>query len=281
MQALNIPTLKRMALAVAFCTPVLASVLISADANADRAFILPSMTLNSGEAPLITFDAAIAETVFYFDHNTLNIDNLVITAADGSFVKPESIALGKLRNSFDLRAAMQGTYKVSVVNDFIFANYKENGTPKRWRGTVEAFAKEVPANAEELLVTHVQNRVETFVTNGKPNNTALKPTRKGLELDAITHPNDIVDGEDASFRVLLDGKAVANVSVTVIAGGSRYRQKLGEQTYTSDADGKIKIHWQGAGMYHLEARAKDNKAAIPAAKERRASYSATLEVMPQ
>jgi uncharacterized GH25 family protein len=119
------------------------------------------------------------------------------------------------------------------------------------------------------------------VTNGKPNNTALKPTRKGLELDAITHPNDIVDGEDASFRVLLDGKAVANVSVTVIAGGSRYRQKLGEQTYTSDADGKIKIHWQGAGMYHLEARAKDNKAAIPAAKERRASYSATLEVMPQ
>ncbi|MFZ6800459.1 DUF4198 domain-containing protein [Undibacterium sp. Di24W] len=273
--------MKRIALPIAISLALCTTLLVSYNAQADRPFILPGMTLNSGNAPLITFDAAVGENLFYFDHNTLSIDNLIITAADGSIVKPESTALGKLRNSFDLRANLQGTYKVSIVNDMLIANYKENGAPKRWRGSAENFAKEVPANAEELQVFQNQSRIETFVTNGNPNNTALKPNGKGLELQAISHPNDIVDGEPASFQFLLDGKPVAGVKVTVIAGGARYRQKLGEQSYTSDADGKIKINWQGAGMYWLQARTSDNKAAIPAAKERRASYIATLEVMPQ
>lgn len=266
---------------LAFTCAISAALLAPLSALADRPFILPAMTLNSGNAPLITFDAAVGENLFYFDHNTLSIDNLIITAADGSIVKPESIALGKLRNSFDLRANLQGTYKVSIVNDMLIANYKENGAPKRWRGNAESFAKEVPANAEELQVFQNQSRIETFVTNGSPTNTALRPSGKGLELQAITHPNDIVDGEAASFRLLLDGQPAAGVKVTVIAGGARYRQKLGEQFYTSDAEGKIKINWQGAGMYWLQARTSDNKTAIPAAKERRASYIATLEVLPQ
>lgn len=273
--------MKRLALTTAIASALTFTSLMPMTAMADRPFILPGMTLNSGNAPLITFDAAVGENVFYFDHNTLSIDNLVITAADGSVVKPEGVALGKLRNSFDLRATLQGTYKVSIVNDFIIANYKENGAPKRWRGSAEAFAKEVPANAEELQVIHSQGRIETFVTNGKPNDTALKPSNKGLELAAISHPNDIVDGEPASFRMLLDGKPAAGVKVTVIAGGARYRQNLGEKTYTTDADGKFTVQWQGAGMYWLQARTSDNKPAVSTAKERRASYIATLEVMPQ
>ncbi|WMW81295.1 DUF4198 domain-containing protein [Undibacterium cyanobacteriorum] len=271
----------RLKLTLAALTIVAGSTMLASSAHADRPFILPGMTLNSGNAPLITFDAAVGENVFYFDHNTLSIDNLVITAADGSIVKPEGVALGKLRNSFDLRATLQGTYKVSIVNDFIIANYKENGAPKRWRGTVEAFAKEVPANAEELQVLQAQSRIETFVTNGKPTQTALQATGKGLELGAVSHPNDIVDGEPATFKMLLDGKPAAGIKVTVIPGGARYRQNLGEKNYTTDAEGKFTVQWQGAGMYWMQARANDNKAAISAAKERRASYVATLEVMPQ
>ncbi|MBR7799874.1 DUF4198 domain-containing protein [Undibacterium fentianense] len=272
--------MKRFALSITACA-LSAALFTPIVALADRPFILPGMTLNSGNAPLITFDAAVGENLFYFDHNTLSIDNLIITAADGSIVKPESTSPGKLRNSFDLRATMQGTYKVSIVNDMLIANYKENGAPKRWRGNAEAFAKEVPSNAEDLQVFQNQSRIETFVTNGSPNHTALKPTGKGLELQAVTHPNDIVDGEPAHFQLLLDGKPAAGVKVTVIAGGARYRQKLGEQFYTSDTNGKISIQWQGAGMYWLQARTSDNKTAVTAAKERRVSYIATLEVMPQ
>ena len=270
---------RRIAIAALACAPLF----LSTPASAHRQFLVPSSTVvaNSANGPWIGFDAAVANEIFFFDHVPLRLDGLTITAADGSIVKAENIGTGKFRNSFDLHTIVAGTYKVSVVNEGINARYKENGVAKSWRGTAEAFAKEVPANAEELVVTQSQGRVETFVTNGKPNTTALAPTNKGLELTPITHPNDLVAGEPASFRFLLDGKPAANVKVTVIAAGIRYRQKLDEQVFTTDSDGKVKITWQGAGMYWLGANVEDNKGSIAAAKVRRVAYYGTLEVLPQ
>lgn len=258
-----------------------ASIFTAMTAHAHRPFILPSSTVVNGKAPWVSFDAAAASDVFYFDHVALNVSNLIITAADGSIVKPENLNTGKFRTSFDLPTTLPGTYKISVVNEGVNASYKENGAPKRWRGSIDAFAKEVPANAEGLEVTYNQGRIETFVTNGKPSSTALTATGKGLELAPITHPNDLMAGEKAQFRLVLDGKPVAGVKVTLVAGGIRYRQKLDEQNFVSDKDGKIEIQWQGAGMYWLEATHKDNNSKLAAAKERRLSYIATLEVLPQ
>lgn len=268
-------TSKRICLALAACMPLLAPL----DALAHRQFIVPTSTVVNGKAPWVSFDAAAATDVFFFDHVAMNLTNLVVTAADGSIIKVENQSTGKLRSSFDFRAEMTGTYRVAVVNDGVNASYKENGATKRWRGTVEAFAKEVPANAEELQVSHNQGRVETFVTNGKPSTIAA--TGKVLELSPITHPNDLVVGEAAQFKFLIDGKPAVGAKVTVIAGGIRYRQKLDEQILTTDNEGKVSINWQGAGLYWLQASLSDNKSTVPGIKDRRASYVATLEVMPQ
>lgn len=257
------------------------SLLLASTAFAHRPFIKPSSTIVNGKAPWVSFDAAAASDVFYFDHVALNLSNLSITAADGSIIKPESVNVGKFRSSFDLATPLRGTYKIGTYNEGVNASYKDNGTPKRWRGSVEAFAKEVPANAEGLEVTMSQARIETFVTNGKPSDTALTRNGKGLEFAPITHPNDLVDGESAQFRFLVDGQPVAGVKITVIADGIRYRQKLNEQSYTTDQDGRVRVTWQGAGLYWLEATYQDKKVTLPAAKERRLSYIATLEVLPQ
>ena len=211
----------------------------------------------------------------------LQLDSLVIATPDGSAAKAENASTGKYRSSFDLRLSQKGTYKLSLLNQNVFANYKEQGVAKRWRGTAEAMAKEIPANAEELQVTQMQGRIETFVSNGKPGKKALEVTGKGLELDPITHPNDLMAGETAQFRLLLDGKPAAAVKVTVIAGGIRYRQNLGEQIISTDTDGKFSVNWQGAGMYWMEASVSDKNTTLAAAKERRANYVATLEVLPQ
>lgn len=258
-----------------------AAVLTPFAAHAHRTFIVPSSTVLAGNAPWVSFDAAAASDVFFFDHVALKLDTLSITAPDGSTANAENASTGKFRSSFDLRTIQVGTYKISLVNEAMMANYKENGTAKRWRGTAETLLKEIPANAEELQVTQIQSRVETFVTNGKPSKKALEVTNKGLEMIAISHPNDLVAGEAASFRIVLDGKPAAGIKITVIAGGIRYRQKLDEQILTADADGKFSVNWQGAGLYWLEATIKDNKTSLAAAKERRASYVATLEVLPQ
>ena len=270
----KLSTLKlSLALCAAGLTPLVA--------HAHRTFIVPSSTVLAGNAPWVSFDAAAATDVFYYDHVALKLDTLLITAPDGSTANAENASTGKFRSSFDLHTTQVGTYKISLVNDAMMASYKENGAIKRWRGTAEALAKEIPTNAEELQVTQIQGRIETFVTNGKPSKKALEVSNKGLEMIAISHPNDLVAGEAASFRLLLDGKPAAGVKVTVIAGGIRYRQKLDEQILTADADGKFSVNWQGAGLYWLEAATKDSKTNLAAAKERRASYVATLEVLPQ
>jgi uncharacterized GH25 family protein len=159
------------------------------------------------------------------------------------------------------------------------ASYQENGERKRWRGSLERFAKEVPANAEGLQVTQAESRMEVFVTAGNPSEQVLQPSGQGLELAPITHPNDLFAGEAARFRLVLDGKPAAGIKVSVIPGGIRYRDQLDEMSFTTDAKGEFSVTWPAAGMYWLSASHADDKAALKPAKQRRASYNATLEVL--
>ncbi len=250
-------------------------------AEAHRAWFLPSATVLSGKDPWVTIDAAVSNDLFYFEHQPMRLDNLVLFGPDGKEVKAENSATGRYRSTFDVHLTQPGTYKFALVNQGVFASYKENGQLKRWRGKAEDLAKQVPANAEDLRVTQSQSRMEVFVTAGKPSDAVLKPTGQGLELAAITHPNDLFVGEKANFGLLLDGNPAADLKVTIIPGGIRYRDKLQEITVTTDKDGKFSVTWPEPGMYWLEANLRDDKNVAAPAKERRASYVATFEVLPQ
>ena len=174
-----------------------------------------------------------------------------------------------------------GTYRIATVNSGLFASYKDaKGQPKRWRGTPEKFAAEVPADAQELKVTQAVGRIETFVTLGKP--SAIAATGQGLELLPTPghHPNDLVAGEAATLRLTADGQPAANITVTLTPGGSRYRDSINEIKVTTNAQGEFTVTWPTAGAYWLEAELKDDKTSLPQAKERRLTYAGTLEVLP-
>jgi hypothetical protein len=80
---------------------------------------------------------------------------------------------------------------------------------------------------------------------------------------------------------MLDGKPASNVKISVVPGGNRYRDKLGEMNLTSGADGKFTVKWPEPGMYWMEAVVRDDAAPIKEVKQRRAGYAATFEVLPQ
>lgn len=247
-------------------------------ALAHKAFLVPSATVLPPQS-WITVDAAVSNDLFYFNHNPLRTESLAVTGPDGGNVAPQAASTGKYRSTFDLELAKDGTYRIAVANAGLFANWEENGEPKRWRGTPETFAAEVPKDAKNLQVAQNAMRVETFVTAGSP--TAVKTTGQGLELSPVTHPNDLFAEETATFALLLDGQPAANVEVTVIPGGTRYRDAQDEIKATTGADGKFTITWPAPGMYWLNAQVTDDKNLTPPATQRRASYVATLEVLPQ
>jgi hypothetical protein len=49
----------------------------------------------------------------------------------------------------------------------------------------------------------------------------------------------------------------------------------------TDAEGKFSVTWPEPGMYWLETALQDNKTSVPQAQQRRVSYVATFEVLPQ
>lgn len=265
-------SMKIAALALAISLPL--------SAHAHRQWLLPSATVLSGNEAWVTVDAAVSNDLFYFEHFPLRLDGLQVTAPDGKFVQAANAFTGKYRSSFDVQLSQQGTYKIAVVNNGVFASYKVDGQQKRWRGAADALAKEIPANAQDLKVTQMNSRVETFATAGKPTRTALTVSGTGLELQPITHPTDLVAGDAANFQLLLDGKPAANVEVEVVPGGIRYRDKLLDTKVETDAEGKFSVKWGGPGMYWLEASVSDQKTTLPQAGQRRATYIATLEVLP-
>jgi uncharacterized GH25 family protein len=255
-------------------------IVVPMTAQAHRPFLLPSETMTPGANSIVTIDASASDELFNIER-PLSLDNVVINGPNGATGTPENPVAGKQRSSFELKLPQEGTYRISLLSDSLSAMYKVNGEMKRWRGTADSFAKEVPANAQGLNVSRMQGRVETFVSAGKSVMQTWKPSGNGLELVPLTKPTEIFVGDTGNFRLLLDGKPAADLTVTVIRGGNRYRDALGEITLKTDRDGKFSIKWPAAGMYWLSAHVGAPRSAVGtfAQPTRRVSYSATLEVL--
>lgn len=274
--------------------------------SAHKQWLIPSQAVVNGNDVWVTFDGAVSNQLFFPDHVPMRLDNVTAIGPDGRPVELKNAGTGKYRSTFDLQLQQAGTYRVSNVNAGLSARWDTPeslaakakaeaegkpssgpGAPPETRGgflrnaTPDELASKVPADAKNLQVTEGASRVETFVTNGAPNETALAPTGKGIELAPVTHPNDLFAGEEATFRVLVDGKPAAGLEFEIVRGGTRYRNAQDDLKATTDAEGLLKVTWPEPGMYWLETSVEDDKTTVAQATQRRLVYVATLEVLPQ
>ncbi|NQE63906.1 DUF4198 domain-containing protein [Caulobacter sp. RHG1] len=243
-------TFKKSLLAVAALGAVLAMPL---SAQAHRGWLLPSFTNLSGDSAWVTFDAAVSNELFHPDHVAMRTDGVQVLAPDGAIDKIQNASTGKYRSTFDVQLSKPGTYKIFTAGGSVMASYTENGEVKRFRGSAEDFAKQVPAGAADLKVIKSANRNETFVTRDKPTTESLKPTGKGLELVPVTHPTDVIATEPATFKFVIDGKPAADLEVTFAPGGHRWRASPGEIKVKTGPDGAVKFTLPEAGMYWVNA----------------------------
>jgi hypothetical protein len=259
---------------------------------APRAWLLPSDTaFGGGGDDWMTVDAAVSTDLFYPDHPAQAWDP-VAYAPDGTTVAVENKASGKLRMVFDLHLTQRGTYKIAVASSTLTGSYLLNGERRMLpRGTTEAtLAKALPEGASDVQSAPSNLRVETFATAGEPTTTVFAPTGKGLEMVPVTHPSDLAVGEAATFRFLLDGKPAANLPVSAIPGGGRYRSDLKEMSLATDAEGKVAITWPEPGMYWVSVISEpprppaasapgQGEARMMAPPQRRDYYMMTVEVV--
>ncbi|GMM92186.1 DUF4198 domain-containing protein [Qipengyuania sp. MTN3-11] len=265
------PTLIAASLALGLST-------FASSAEAHRRWLLPSTTVMAGEEGTITVDAAASNGLFVFEHRPLGLDDLVITGPDGQRVEPVVIGSGAYRSVFDLKLARQGTYRIAIASDGMMGSYELNGERRRWRGSRAEMESAIPEGATDVRVSENVARTETFVTLGAPNDTALAPTNSGLEMIPVTHPNDLVAGEEAQMRLLVDGEPAVGLELEFVAGGTRYRDEPGIRTLTTDANGMVSLSADEPGLYYLEASA--GRGEYEDGPERRLSYTAVLEFMP-
>ena len=267
--------------------PLLALALagLAMNAHAHRPWMVPSSTMVDSKDAWVTVDAAISEGLFEIDHQPLRLDALVVTGPDGAAVAPANAITGRLRSVFDVKMEKPGTYKAAIVSQNVMASYKLNGEQKRFRGNEETFKKDVPADATDVKVTRTASRLETFFSKDEPSNGVFRPTGVGLELVPVTHPNELRAGEKATWRFLIDGKPAANQAFSLVPGGVRYRGVLGEIRQSTDAKGEITFTVPAAGMYYVNsswpAATPPVAGQPPVMPERRMTYAATVEVLPE
>jgi uncharacterized GH25 family protein len=259
---------------------IAAAALLAAPASAHRQWMLPSATTVSGDDVWVTVDAAVSNDLFYFEHFPMRLDTIHAWAPNGSEAKLENSSTGRYRSTFDVHLTQKGTYKIASIGGGINGSYMLNGEQKRLpRGTTAAqLATAIPAGATDVKIAESASRNEIFVTAGEPSEGVLKPTGEGLELAPITHPTDLVAGEEARFRFLIDGQPAPGITVAIVPGGVRYRDQLNDQTLKTDANGELAFTWPEPGFYWLNATASDARTSVPQATQRRLSYITTLEV---
>ncbi len=268
---------------------IAAAALVSVPAalSAHRMWMLPSGTVFSDTSGWVTVDAAVSNDLFFFDHQPLRLDGVKVWQPDGSEGVLQNGATGRYRSVFDVRLDKPGTWKIGTQSNAVMGSFKVDGVEKRLgrRGPPQPGAPapltvaDIPANATDVKLAETSTRNEIFVTAGAPTTTVFKPTGKGLEFAPVTHPDELVAGETATFRFLVDGKPAPGLKVTIIPGGKRYRNDEGARELSTGADGVLSVTWPAAGMYWLNATLTDAKATTPRATERRMSYVTTLEVL--
>jgi len=248
--------------------------------QAHSRWLLPSHYNMSSEKGLwLMADATASNEVFNID-KALSIDVLRILTPKGKLDKPSSVYKGHRKSVIDYFVADSGTYK--LTNNYPASyrtRYKLNGKNKRLLASKAELTEKLPKGASDVSTTLSYARVETYVTMNNPSDNFGQDGTM-LELLPITHPSDIVEGEQAKFKFVFNGKAIAGVQVEIILEGVRYRNDPQVTSLVSNDKGEISFTPKSAGRYLLiaefERTAKNQQLADLESSEVFLSFEAQL-----
>lgn len=259
---------------------ILASLLlataISAPVLAHTVWVVPSHFVLSKTGSWVSADVSAANMTFVADKG-IPVDNVSLYLPDGKKTAIEHKYQGKRKSQVDAQLNAEGTYKLELGGPVRFGTmYKVGDERKRLMADKKTRAKELPANATDVVTSQSRSRSVAFITVNKPTSAVLALKNEGLEFKSSVHPADIVAGEPVTFTFLVNGKAQADVELEVSYEGERYRNESGRVQFKTDATGQFTYTPVEAGVFLIEA-SYSAKAESELADQIREGLTLTLE----
>ena len=226
---------------------------ISTHALAHSRWVLPThFSLSSEKGEWVMIDVTASNETFNVD-KPMGADLVQIITPDGKKTRPSSTYKGHRKSVADYFIKDSGTYKITNNSDASYmTTYTLDGKKKRVRANKTELESVLPKQAKNIKTAYRFARVESYITMNSPSDN-FTSDGKLLELIPVTHPSDIAENEQVTFKFLFNGNAQQGVEVEITADGVRYRNDPKTIKLTSNTDGEITFTPKAAGRYLLVA----------------------------
>ena len=253
-----------------------AMLLLSATATAHVPYLLPS-SFEPVRGGWVSLDAAFAER-FFLPESVFNNSQFMVFTPTAQRIALQDVHYGHTRATAEYQLEQSGTYRFSTGLRYgaVFHTYEHNGERKSSRDP--AFV--LPAGAKSIAHFQAVTRAETYVSQGAPDQAALQPGNEALELEFLSHPNDLYADSAVRARVLFNGKPLPQQTVKAYFIASDANDEAPTYELLSDSAGIIQFQPAKAGTYYLLSRlrtAAPKDAAVPTYSY---TYSVVLDVTP-
>ncbi len=257
--------------------PLLAAAALcaAAPALAHTPYLVPSdFAPRAGQT--VALDAAFAEA-FFVPEAAFDDSRFEVTLPDG---RTAALAAQTMKTRTVAEYTLPpgtGTYRLGTGPRLgaRFRTWEIGGKRENSRDP----AAKVPDGATVVSDFQSLTRAETYVSVGAPDRAALAPRNRGLELVAVSHPDDLYVGETFEFVVQYDGRPLPAQALTVteaVWSSDRTPQVVELRT---DAAGHARLPLKQAGTWVALTRYRSPAPAGAAAPEYSHSYTLTFRVL--
>ncbi|KIF47543.1 DUF4198 domain-containing protein [Vibrio owensii] len=266
--------------AVALASVMAMGLAAATTAQAHPRWVLPShFTVSKEGGDWLTFDVTASHGTFVFD-KPAGSEQAFVIMPDGRSERPNFVVRGKRRSMFDFFFVEEGTHKVAINNQpSYYTQYKagRRDTVKWAKASKADRASVIPEKARDVVTQLSHTRAESYVTVGMPTDKALEIEGKLLEMKPITHPSDIIEGEEVTFQFFFNGEPQQGVTAEITREGTLYRNHQEQIDVVSDKDGKITFTPDVAGRYLMKANYKGELKNDPLADKASMNVHLTFE----
>lgn len=253
---------------------ILGALSIGATAMADTSYLKPNFFITAN-ADIVTVQSSFTED-FANPSIAVKSDAWTVIGPDGKTAKFDTEHAFTQVTILEAATKAQGTYRLSTGE-----RLGRIGPQVLVDGVWTPFApgREIPTGAQTRQ-SQTATVADVYVTRGAPTKAPVEARIGSLELKPVTHPNDVYLDKGFEFRVLLNGKAVANQQVEIWREGGAYEEPAYRKLVSSGADGGVKLSFDKPGVYLIWTRMSGEAPAGAATPIRSYTTSLTLEVQP-